>query len=282
MTAHPAYVRDVDEASFEREVIERSRRTPVVVDFWAAWCGPCRQLGPVLERLAAEANGDFQLVKVDVDHNPRLSQRYRVQGIPAVKGFRDGRMVSEFTGALPESRVRDWLKGLVPSAADRLTAEARAAEERGDAAGAERGYRAVLASHPGHPAAAIGLARLLISVGRLDEASELLRPYANDPEAQRLAARLRFRAAAHDVDLQALRDRIEADPRDVAAHEALGMALAGDEAYTAALDHLLEAVRIDRRAGDAARRAMLDLFSLLGDDDPRTRDYRQRLSAVLF
>ena len=283
MTAHPAHVRDVDEATFEREVVERSRQVPVVVDFWAAWCGPCRTLGPVLERLAAAAGGDFELVKVDVDRNPRLAQRYRVQGIPAVKAFRDGQVVSEFTGALPEPRVREWLKEITPSAADRLAAEGRAAEDRGDAHAAERAYRATLGEEPGHAAAAVGLARLLADRGALEEAEGLLRPLAADPEAQRLRTRLRFRAAARDADVAALNARLAADPRDMEARYQLGLALAGDEAYAAALDHLLEAVRLDRRyADDAARKAMIDIFNLLGDDDPRTQEYRRRLSSVLF
>lgn len=283
MTAHPAYVRDVDETAFEREVIERSRQVPVVVDFWAAWCGPCRVLGPVLERLAAESGGAFELVKVDVDRNPRLAQRYRVQGIPAVKGFRDGRLVSEFTGALPEARVRQWLQALVPSPADRLAAEGRAAEERSDLTAAERAYRAALDAQAGHVLATIGLARILAARGDGDEAERLLRPFAHDAEAQRVRARIRFQAAARTADLPALRARLDANPRDVAAHYALGLALAGDEAYTSALDHLLEAVRLDRKyADDGARKAMLEIFSLLGDDDPRTQDYRRRLSSVLF
>jgi putative thioredoxin len=283
MTAHPAFVRDVDEATFERDVIDRSRQVPVVVDFWAAWCGPCRVLGPVLERLAAESGGGFELVKVDVDRNPNLAQRYRVQGIPAVKGFRDGGMVSEFTGALPEPRVREWLTALLPSAADRLAADGRDAEERGDLPAAEHAFRAALDAQAGHAAASIGLARVLATRGNTEEAERLLRPFAHDPEAQRVRARLRFQAAARGADLSALRARIEADPRDVAAQYELGLALAGDDAYTAALDHLLEAVRLDRRyADDGARKAMLELFTLLGDDDPRTRDYRRRLSSVLF
>jgi putative thioredoxin len=283
MTAQPAHVRDVDEATFEREVIERSRQVPVVVDFWAAWCGPCRMLGPVLEQLAEQSKGDFELVKVNVDENPRLSQRYRIQGIPAVKAFRDGAMVAEFTGALPEPRVRAWLNGVVPSAADRLAREGLEAEGRGDLVAAERQYRAALAADQRHAAAGIGLARVLIDQGRADDAEPLLTMLAGNPEAGRLRSRLRFRAAANGADFAALNARVAAAPRDAAARYDLGMALAGDEAYTAAFDHLLESVRLDRHyAGDAARKAMLDLFGVLGEDDPRTREYRRQLSSVLF
>lgn len=282
MTANSAHVRDVTEATFASDVIERSKQTPVVVDFWAAWCGPCRVLGPVLERLAAEADGGFELVKVDVDTNPRLAQQYRVQGIPAVKAFRDGQMVNEFTGALPEPQVRAWLRGIVPSEADRQAARGQAAEDGGDPATAELAYREALMHDGAHPAASIGLARILAGRGETAEAEELLRPFPADPAAQRVRAQIKLRAAA-TADPVALRARIEANPRDVAAHYKLGMALAAEDAYTAALDHLLEAVKIDRKhANDSARKAMLDLFTLLGDDDPRTRDYRRRLSSVLF
>ena len=283
MAAQSPFVRDVDEATFAQDVIERSRRVPVVVDFWAAWCGPCRVLGPVLEKLAAESGGEWELVKVDVDRNPRLSQQYQVQGIPAVKAFRDGKVASEFTGALPEPRVRRWLEALIPSAADRLVTEGREAEERGDVESAERAYRTAMQDGGGLASASIGLARVLAAKGEIDEAERLLAPFGHEPEAQQVRARLRFRSASARADIAALRARLEVDPRDVAAHYELGLALAGDDAYTSALDHLLEAVRIDRRfADDGARKATLEIFALLGEDDPRTRDYRRRLSSVLF
>jgi len=132
MTA--TYVRDVDAAAFQRDVVERSKEVPVVVDFWAAWCGPCKILGPILERLAGEHNGGFELAKVDVDSNQTLAGQFGVQGIPTVVGFRDGRPVSRFTGALPEHNVRQWLGGIIPSEADLLVAMAGDRLDEGDLA----------------------------------------------------------------------------------------------------------------------------------------------------
>ena len=283
MTTHFPDVRDVTEATFARDVIERSRSVPVVVDFWAAWCGPCRILGPVLERLAADAAGAWELVKVDTDANQGLAARYRIQGIPAVKAFRDGAVVSEFTGALPEPQVRAWLAQLAPSAAERLIAEGKAAEERGDLQTAARAFGAAHRHEPGHTAAAIGLARVLLTGGQDDEAAALLGGLGPLPEVESLRTRLRFRTAARGADFARLNADVAANPRAPDAHLQLGLALAGDDAYTSALDHLLESVRIDRaHAGGAARKAMLELFTLLGNDDPRVRDYRGQLSKVLF
>src|SRR5215213_8776107 len=164
MSKASPFIFDVSEAEFEEKVLARSHEVPVVVDFWAPWCGPCRTLGPILERLAAEAQGAFVLAKINVDNNPRLSAAYKVQGIPAVKAFRNGSMVDEFSGALPESRVRDWLKRLIPAPLDQL-AEVAAALEAHDPQAAAARYREALALDANHPASLLGLGQLLIADG---------------------------------------------------------------------------------------------------------------------
>ena len=282
MTTHKT-VRDLNDADFEIAVIRRSHEVPVVVDFWAPWCGPCRQLGPLLERLAADAGGAWELVKVNVDENPRAAAQYGVQGIPAVKGFRDGRMVAEFTGAVPEPQVRAFLARLLPSEADLLAREGAELEQSGYHATAEDRYRDALAKDPNHPTATVGLARVLATRDAAEEALALLDRRPGDPEAQKLRAQLSLKQTSDGVDTAALEARIAADPKDAAAHYDLGRALAAGGDYERALDHLLTTVRLDRTLDDdGARKAMLDIFALLGDADDRTQRYRRMLGSVLF
>src|SRR5690349_1535771 len=182
---------DVDEPQFMERVVERSKEVPVVVDFWAEWCGPCRQLSPALEKAATARDGDVDLVKVDVDANQRLSQAFRVQGIPAVKAFKDGKVVAEFTGAIPSSQVEQFFDKLVPSEADRLVAS-------GDAD--EATLRRALELDPGHADAAKALGRMLIARGDTDEAIAILEAFPSDFLATGLAARARL---GSDGDLAA-------------------------------------------------------------------------------
>ncbi|HLK12846.1 MAG TPA: tetratricopeptide repeat protein [Candidatus Binatia bacterium] len=284
--AEKPWVVDVDERDFEREVLLRSREVPVVVDFWAAWCGPCRVLGPVLERLAAEHAGAFVLAKVDVDRAPALAQAYAVRSIPAVKGFRAGGIVAELTGAQPETVVRRFLAAVLPTAADRLARAAEALAAGGDVAAAEAQLRAALAEEPRHAPALLGLARLLADRGALAEAQALLErvpPNASvAPEAERLAAELRTRLDGAG-DEAALRARVVAEPGDLAARLALGRALAAKRQYETALTQLLEVVRRDVGFEDgAARKAMVDVFAVLGSDDPLVDRYRGELAKLLY
>jgi len=276
---------DVGDQDFEREVLDRSATVPVVVDFWAPWCGPCRALGPVLERLAAEHAGAFVLAKVNVDEAPAVAQAFGIRSIPAVKGFRDGQLVAEFVGAQPETAVRQFLAAVLPTEADRLAAEGERLAASDDAAGAEARFRAALEREARHGRALVGLARVLAARGEIADALALLdRVLPSAPvarEAERLAAALRTRAdGAADVD--ALRARLAADPDDLDARVALGRAHAVAGRYEDALAELLAAVRKDPKHDDgAARKAMLDVFEVLGDD-PLVDRYRGELAKALF
>ncbi len=285
MATHSAYVFDVDEGSFQSAVIERSRSLPVVVDFWAEWCGPCRMLGPILERLAEQHAGAFELAKLNTDESPRISQTFRIQGIPAVKAFKDGRVVDEFVGALPEPQVLSWLQRILPNEADALAARGDELAAAGHQNAAEDAFREALTHQPGHAAATVGLARVLAGRGDAGEAEalRLLAALPADPRANQLRAEIGLRKAGVGADLEALERRVQENPRDAAAQYELGAALAAQGRYEPALEHLLESVRRDRALNDdAARKAMIDLFNILGEESPLMQTYRKKLSYVLF
>jgi putative thioredoxin len=276
---------DTGDSTFGRDVLERSMSVPVVVDFWAPWCGPCRVLGPLLERLANEHGGAFLLAKVNVDENPQLSQRFRVQSIPMVLGFRDGQPVAEFVGALPEPGVREFLLRLVPSEAELLAREAERLLSEGQASTAEKHLVQALELDPRCDRALLAMASLLAERGEAPRALELLERVGAGryrAEADRLAAQLRVRASG-GADEAALRARLAADPGDVQARFDLARHCAAVGRYDEALAQYLEIVRVDRRfQDDAARKAMLDIFELLGSDHPLVERYRSELAKVLF
>jgi len=282
MPTGQAEVIEVTDATFAATVIGPSQSKPVVVDFWAPWCGPCRVLGPVIERVAAEHAGDVVLAKLNTDENPRTATQYRIQGIPAVKAFKGGKVVAEFTGAIAEPQVRAFFKRLVPSEAEKAASAANGIAES-DPAAAEAAFRAVLKSAPNNGDANIGLARLLIARGEHEEAGTLLDRVGADRRAKVLKHRLfleDFAAKHGGENLEATAQTAPSDPR---ARYRWGVMLAAREQYEPALDELLESVRLDRAFADgAARKAVLAVFDILGLDSPTTREYQRRLSALLF
>ena len=281
---------DVADDGFVAEVLDASATVPVVVDFWAPWCGPCRNLGPLLERLAEAADGAWRLAKVNVDESPRIAAQFQVSSIPLVIGFRDGRAVSEFTGAQPEAAVREFLKQVLPSEADRRVSEGLAFAAEGEALQAEASFRAALDEDARHGAALIGLAGVLAAKGESEAALEALdRVTGGSPDlehaAERLAAEIRTVAgsAGNAQDAAGLRERIASNPDDLGARLELGRALAAERAYEEALGELLAVVERDRSfADEAARKAILDLFELLGSDHELTQVYRGKLAQALF
>jgi putative thioredoxin len=243
-----AAIFDVDEAQFEQRVLDRSSSVPVVVDFWADWCGPCKQLTPALERAASARSGRVELAKLDVDANQRLATAFRIQGIPAVKAFRDGRVAAEFTGAIPPAEVERFFDSLLPSEADELV-------DGGD----EAALRKALELDPSHAVARRELGRMLLRRGATEEAIELLEGARGDFVADGLAARARL---SGEEDL-------------AAAFEAWD---AGDA--SGALERLQDALP-DPEQQDLIRRVMVAIFTELGADHPLAREHRRRLSASL-
>jgi len=276
---------EVDERDFQAQVLERSRTTPVVVDFWAPWCGPCRVLGPMLERLAADAKGAFVLAKVNVDNNQRLAQMFRVQGIPAVKAFRDGRVVDEFTGAIPESQVRAWLKKLAPASANNALEAAIALEERDPAEAAAR-YRLALGDDPDNIDALVGLGRLLVLQGDREGVEALRQVPSGTPQYAQAQAWLPladFFGQANGHAPETLSNQITANPNDLEARYQLAARLASQRQYGEAIAQLLAIVERNRGfRDDGARKMLLALFAALGDQNPLVIDGRRKLANALF
>jgi putative thioredoxin len=282
---------DVTVADFAPKVLGASRQVPVIVDFWAEWCQPCRVLKPILEKLAAEYDGRFILAKVDSDHNQELAQRYGVRGIPAVKAFVNGEMVDEFTGALPEAQIRDFIDRLIPSPAEPLRLQALDAHAAGDLEGARQLMAQAIKLDPANDTSYLDYVELSLAAGAIDEAREIMeavRPRCRDrARVEALDAQLALAASGGggDIDIAALRTRIAADPADLDARLRLANALAVARDYRPAFEQLLEIVRRDRAWNEqAGRKTMLTLFTVLGaqpQHDDLVREFRVALSRTL-
>jgi putative thioredoxin len=263
LTLSPNVV-EVTDQTFEQVVVEGSKERPVVVDMWAAWCGPCRTLTPILEKVADERAGAFLLAKLDTDANPMTARAFGVQSIPTVIAFSGGQAVTGFIGAYPEPEVNRFVDSILPSEADRRAEEARTVEAAGDLGSAEEGYRHVLEEDADNREAAVGLARILVDRGELDDAERLVAPHRPDPDAEKVVAAVTLRRWADA-------------PSNGTLEEAKRLAASGDLA--GGLAGMLHALAGDR---DAARDAMVTVFTAVGDDDPIVQEYRRRLAAALF
>jgi len=278
---------NVGRNDFQQQVLERSNTVPVLVDFWAAWCAPCRSLMPLLAKLAEDYGGKFFLAKVDTEAERELASQYGIRSLPTVKLFRNGKPVDEFMGALPEASVREFLDRHLPRESDALIDRALEAMTAGKPDEAISGLRAALEQDTYYLRSRLELARCLMQAGKLDEADETLTAVsiadADKPEIKSLKAQLGIaRNVAVAPDKKQLEQRITDNPKDCEARMQLAARLVLEQDYKSAMDQLLEVVRRDRSYDDdAGRRALLDIFSLLGDSDPLVKQYRGKLAMAL-
>jgi putative thioredoxin len=287
-------VKDVTTQNFVAEVVDGSFETPVIVDFWAPWCGPCRQLGPMLEKAVRGANGAVRMVKLNIDENPEIAQQMRVQSIPAVYAFKDGRPVDGFVGALPESQVKQFVQRVSggkggPSPVEEAMAMAKEALQQGDHGSAGAVFSQILQREPTNVEAQAGLARALIAGGDLAKARQLLdrvaKEHAGDAEiaAARAALDLAEQAKKAMASAGKLRARLAQNPNDHEARLELATALFGTGDRDAAIEELLTSYRRDREWNEqAARKQLVKFFEIMGSADPLTLSARRRLSALMF
>jgi putative thioredoxin len=287
-------IKDGSDATFVKDVIEASRQQPVIVDFWATWCGPCRQLGPALERAVTAAKGAVKLVKIDIDKNPAFAGQLRVQSIPAVFAFADGRPVDGFMGAVPESEIKAFIGRLTAAAggggsqAAELLEMAKESLKLGDAAGAAQAFAQVLREDPQNADAIAGLARVYLNGGDAERAQEVLGMAAPDAknaelDSVRAALALAGETAEAGADLGEFEQRLAKDAGDHEARFELAKVLAGRGDMAGAADHLLKLIELDREWNDgAARKQLLTVFEAAGPTSDVAKQGRRRLSSILF
>jgi len=287
-----ALIKETTTNAFVKDVLEESRRQPVLVDFWAPWCGPCKQLTPVIEKVVQQARGTVKLVKMNIDDHPQIAGQLGIQSIPAVIAFVDGRPVDGFMGALPESQIKDFIERVAGPAGgaeiEAALAEAEALVEQGSFAEAAEVYAAILAAEPDTFRALVGLAGCDVATGNVDAARELLDSLpddkAKDPGVTAIRARIALADQAADLGEEGeLRARIERDPKDFDARFELALLLNAKDQREAAADQLLDIFRLDRTwEEDKARKQLVQFFEAWGPMDPGTLYGRRRLSSLLF
>ena len=289
------YIKDASLTTFAADVLDASMDVPVIVDFWAPWCGPCKQLGPALERLVNEAKGAVRLVKVNIDENPEIAQQLRIQSIPTVYAFRNGQPIDGFMGAIPDSQLRQFVQGLMgpggepaEGGIEEALALASEALAKRDLATAAQLFGHILQEDPGNPKAVAGLARCYLESGDVDRAKKtigLVRPDGLADEAIRaVEAEVALKETAQAAgDLGPLRAKVESNAADLQARFDLALALDGKGSREEAIGELLEIVKRDRKWNEeAARKQLVTLFEAMGPTDPRTIEARRKLSSILF
>ena len=272
------YIKTVTESDFEYEVIAYSNQVPVIVDFWAEWCRPCKTLTPLLEKLAEEAQGTFRLAKINVDDSPNLALRFNVRSIPNVKAFRDGNVVSEFLGLQPEPRVKDFIRNLAPSQIDLLLEKGQSPLESMPWDEAGDSFRQFLSKSPNHSVGLLGLLKSKLMLGSYSDAENIINEFPPSPEyAHMELLRLLMDALRTENSNQTIND----NPLDAAYHNALRLTMRGN--LPASMDGLIDILRQNKHyRDDEARKVMLGLFEVLGDNHSLSQQYRRELVMGLF
>ncbi|MEA3351475.1 MAG: tetratricopeptide repeat protein [Chloroflexota bacterium] len=272
------FIINVTESNFKYEVINYSRKTPVLVDFWAEWCVPCKTLDPILRELATHAEGNFRLARLNVDENSKLAMRFNVSGIPAVKAFRDGKIVAEFSGIKPKDEVQKFLRRVVPSIADLQLDKGNSLLHVEQWDHASSAFYKVLEDQPQHPKALLGLAKTLLAQGQGDESLEILK---NFPLSYEHNSAEKLIPLAVALDQAGTKTSTGTSSIDATYHHALRLVKLGN--FPAALDGFLAVLRQDKHyRDDEAKNIMLALFEILGNSNPTTRQYRNELASILF